>query len=158
MLLLIFLFIGISLSLAQVKVTGTVTSSEDKQPIVGASVLAKGTTVGTITDMDGKFVLPNVPESAKTLVISYIGMKTKEVGIQSNLKIILDPDTKVLDEIVVTAMGMKRSEKTLGYAATTVKAENLDLAKSGSVMGGCPVKLPVCRLLLQVMPVLPKKS
>ncbi len=141
MLLLIFLFIGISLSLAQVKVTGTVTSSEDKQPIVGASVLAKGTTVGTITDMDGKFVLPNVPESAKTLVISYIGMKTKEVGIQSNLKIILDPDTKVLDEIVVTAMGMKRSEKTLGYAATTVKAENLDLAKSGSVMGGLSGKV-----------------
>jgi hypothetical protein len=70
MLLLTCLFIGIGLASAQVtKITGVVTSDEDGLPVVGASVLVKGTTVGTVTDMDGKFALNNVPSSAKTLVV-----------------------------------------------------------------------------------------
>ena len=79
MLLLTCLFIGIGLVTAQVtKVTGTVISEEDGLPVVGASILVKGTAVGTVTDMDGKFQLPNVPSSAKTLVISFIGMQLRK--------------------------------------------------------------------------------
>lgn len=71
------LFIGFGLVNAQIaKVTGVVTSEEDGLPVVGASVLVKGTAQGTVTDMDGKFELTNVPSSAKTLIISFIGMRT----------------------------------------------------------------------------------
>ena len=75
-----YLLIGIGLTTAQVKtVTGTVTSAEDGQPIVGANVLVKGTTIGTVTDLDGNFKLTNLPSTAETLSVSYIGMKTQEL-------------------------------------------------------------------------------
>src|SRR5574344_1371998 len=116
MLFLACLFIGFGLSMAQTKVTGTVISSEDGEPIVGASVLVKGTTVGTITDMDGNFTL-NVPSSAKTLRVSYIGMKTSEMAIsRGKMKITLDPDTKILDEVVVTAYGVTTKGAFTGSA------------------------------------------
>ena len=70
---------GIGLATAQVQtVTGTVTSEADGLPIVGASVTVKGTKLGTATDMDGRFTIANVPASAKTIVVSYIGMDTQE--------------------------------------------------------------------------------
>ncbi|MEL5896366.1 carboxypeptidase-like regulatory domain-containing protein, partial [Bacteroides sp. GD17] len=88
MLLLACLFVGIGLVTAQTqKVTGVVISEEDGQPVIGASVLVKGTQIGAITGVDGDFTLPNVPSSAKTLIISYIGMKTQEVDIKPNMKI-----------------------------------------------------------------------
>ena len=78
-----YLFIGIGLITAQTqKVTGTVISDDDKQPVVGASIVVKGTNLGTITDIDGHFTLLNVPNSAKILQISYIGMKTESVPVQ----------------------------------------------------------------------------
>ena len=72
--------------MAQAQVRGTVTD-ENGEPVIGASVVVKGTTVGTVTDMDGKFALPEVPSSAKTLMISYIGMVTQEVAIAPNLQV-----------------------------------------------------------------------
>lgn len=142
MLLLTCLFVGIGLVTAQTsKVTGVVISEEDGQPVVGASVLVKGTTVGTVTDLDGRFTLPNVPGSAKVLVVSYIGMKTSEVAIKPVLKITLAPDAKLVDEVVVTAMGIKRSEKILGYASSTVKSDEIVAARSGSVMSGLTGKV-----------------
>jgi TonB-linked SusC/RagA family outer membrane protein len=125
MLLLTCLFIGIGLATAQVsKVTGVVISEEDGLPVVGASVLVKGTTVGTVTDMDGKFALNNVPSSAKTLVVSYIGMQTQEVGIKSTLKIVLKNDSEVLDEVMVVAFGTAKKSSFTG-AATVVGTEEL---------------------------------
>ena len=124
MLLLACLFVGISLVTAQTqKVTGVVISEEDGQPVVGASVLVKGTTQGTITDVDGNFNLSNVPSSAKTLQISYIGMQTQEVAIKPVLKIILKSDSQKLDEIVVTAVGIQRAERSLGYSVSKVDAD-----------------------------------
>ena len=103
MLLLACLFVGIGLVTAQTqKVTGVVISEEDGQPVVGASVLVKGTTLGTITDVDGNFNLSNVPSSAKTLQISYIGMQTQEVAIKPNLRVVLKSDAQLIDEVVVT--------------------------------------------------------
>ena len=134
MLLMTCLFIGIGLVNAQTsKVTGTVISEEDGLPVVGASVVVKGTTNGTITDMDGKFILTDVPSSAKTLMISFIGMRTIEVEIAPNLKVVLKPESELLDEVVVTALGITRSEKTLGYSATTVKAEDITLSRNTNV-------------------------
>ena len=84
MLFLTCLFIGIGLATAQVtRVTGNVTSSEDGEPVVGASILVKGTNVGTITDIDGNFTISNVPSNATKLVVSFVGMQTQEVAIRT---------------------------------------------------------------------------
>ncbi|WP_230584957.1 SusC/RagA family TonB-linked outer membrane protein, partial [Bacteroides fragilis] len=119
------LFMGIGLVTAQTqKVTGVVISEEDGQPVVGASVLAKGTTVGVITDVDGKFTLSGIPSSAKTLQISYIGMQTAEVAIAPNIRVILKTDSKALDEVVVVAYGTQ-SARTVTASVSTVRADAL---------------------------------
>jgi len=134
MLFLTCLFVGIGLATAQTqRVTGTVISEEDGLPVVGASILVKGTTVGTITDIDGNFTLSNIPASAKVLQISYIGMQSQEVVIKPTLKVVLKADAEVLDEVVVTAMGISREKKALGYAVQDVKSEQLTQAASTSV-------------------------
>lgn len=127
LLFLACLFISIGLITAQTKmVTGVVISSEDNQPIVGASVLVKGTSTGTVTDLDGKFTIQNLPSTARTLQISFIGMKPQEVAIKPVLKIILDPDSELLDEVVVT--GMQRMDKRLFTgAATKLGGENVKI-------------------------------
>ena len=122
MLLLACLFVGIGLVTAQTQtITGVVISEEDGQPVIGASVLVKGTQIGAITGVDGDFTLPNVPSSAKTLVISYIGMKTQEVSIRANMKVSMKPDTEVLDEVVVTGYGVQRKASFTGAAAVVGK-------------------------------------
>ena len=144
MLFLACLFIGIGLANAQVtRVTGIVTSSEDGLPVTGASVLVKGTNAGTITDIDGNFTINNVPSNATTLVISFIGMQTQEVPIRETVRVMLRPDSELLDEVVVTAMGISKERKALGYAVQDVKSDKLmqgmstDLASaiSGKVSG-----------------------
>ena len=142
MLLLTCLFVGIGLVTAQItKVTGTVLSEEDGLPVVGASILVKGTTVGTVTDMDGKFTLSNVPSSAKTLVVSFIGMKSQELPIKAAMSIALKPDSEELDEVVVTAMGIKRDRKALGYAAQDLKSEQLNKSGTTSLANAIQGKL-----------------
>ena len=134
--------IGIGLVNAQVrKVTGTVTSSEDGLPVVGASVLVKGTTVGTVTDIDGNFTISNVPSSAGTLVVSFIGLQTQEVDIKPVMKVVLKSDAEVLDEVVVTAMGIKRDRKALGYAAQDLKSEELNKSGTTSLASAIQGKL-----------------
>ena len=142
MLLLACLFVGIGLVTAQTqKVTGVVISEEDWQPVVGASVLVKGTTLGTITDVDGNFNLSNVPSSAKTLQISYIGMQTQEVVIKPNLRVVLKADAQKLDEVVVTAMGISREKKALGYAVQDVKSDALTRAANTDLAGALQGKV-----------------
>jgi hypothetical protein len=98
MLLLACLFVGIGLVTAQTqKVTGVVISEEDGQPVIGASVLVKGTQIGAITNVDGDFTLLNVPSSAKTLRISFVGMQTQDVAIRPNVRVILKSDVEQLD-------------------------------------------------------------
>ena len=118
MLLMACITMCIGLVNAQIsKVTGTVISEEDGLPVVGASVLVKGTTTGTVTDMDGKFVLENIPSSAKTLMISFIGMKTVETKIENGLIVYLKSDTELLNEVVVVAYGTARKESLTGSVA-----------------------------------------
>lgn len=96
------------------------------EAIIGASVVVKGTTNGTITGFDGDFSIDNV-NKGEILVISYIGYKTQEVNWDGEpLDIILSDDTQTLSEIVVTALGMKRDKKALGYAMTEMKGEDLN--------------------------------
>ena len=114
------LLAAVSMAIAQTSktVTGVVTSSEDNQPVVGASVSIKGTRIGRITDMNGKFTINNVPSSARTLVVTYVGMQPKEVAIRSGLiSIVMNPDSKLLQEVVVT--GMQKMDKRLFTGSTT---------------------------------------
>ena len=107
------------------KVTGTVVDANG-EPIIGASIVIKGESHGTITDFDGKFALPDVPEKA-VLTISYIGYKSQEIPVngQQNLNIILDEDVEALDEVVVVgyATGSKR---TISGAVERIKKEDMN--------------------------------
>ena len=113
------------------RVTGTVISDDDGEPIVGASVIVKGTSIGSITNLDGQFDL-NAPASAETLLISYIGMLSQEVTIQPNLRIVLKSSTQNLEEVVVTALGISRDKKTLGYAVQQVGGEDINTTKTSN--------------------------
>ena len=116
--------IGIGLVNAQIsKVTGNVTSEEDGLPVVGASVLVKGTTVGTVTDIDGNFTLTNVPSSAGTLVISFIGMQSQEVKIKPNVNVVLKSDAEALDEVVVVGYGSAKKVGTVVGSIANVTSE-----------------------------------
>lgn len=101
------IIIGIGTAMAQKRqVSGVIISGEDNQPVIGASVLVVGTSTGVSTDVDGKFVISDLPASAKQLKISYIGLKSQTVNIPKNgmLKVVLEPDSEVLSEVVVTGM------------------------------------------------------
>ena len=135
MLLLTCFFIGIGLVTAQVtKVTGTVISEEDGLPVVGASILVKGTAVGTVTDMDGKFQLPNVPSSAKTLVISFIGMQSQELPIKQTMNVILKPDTETLEEVVVLGYGSGKKIGSIVGSVAKVNSEKLSAKPVANAM------------------------
>src|SRR5574344_251420 len=129
MLLLTLFLLNIGLANAQVsKVTGVVTSEDDGLPVVGASVLVVGTNLGTITGMDGDFILSNVPSGAKKLQVSYIGMETQEVAIKPNVKIVLKANTEVLGEVVIT--GMQKMDKRL-FTGSTSKLSAEDVKMDG---------------------------
>ena len=132
-LLLVALCLTTVLSMAQTRrVTGKVISAEDSSPVPGAGVIVSGTTVGTVTGMDGTFVL-NVPTSAQKLVVSCLGMKTVEVDAKDGMTIELENDFNALNEVVVTAMGITREKKALGYAIQEVKSDELMAAGAPSV-------------------------
>ena len=105
--LLAFFVLGLNFLIAQtVQITGTVTSAEDGQPLPGANIVVKGTTVGTTTDYQGKYTL-TVPAGSETLVFSFVGMETQEVAISGRTVIdaALKAGATALDEVVVTALG-----------------------------------------------------
>ena len=138
---LVGLFLSIGMAVAQTQVKGTVVSSEDGEPVVGASVMISGTKTGTITDAEGKFSL-NATNGTK-LVVSYLGMRVKTVtaSTSDDMKIKLDPDNKVLDEVVVTAMGITREKKALGYASQVLNAKDLNTAGTSSLANAMQGKL-----------------
>ena len=104
------LFACITLAMAQSRISGI-----DQEPIIGASVLLKGTSVGSITDIDGRFQISNVPENAKTIVVSFVGMKTQEIPISDQeMKILLQNDSKQIDEVIVVAYGTQKKSSFTG--------------------------------------------
>ena len=121
------------------KVTGTI--SDAMGPVIGATVMEKGTNNGAITDMDGKFSLTVQPGA--TLVITYIGYKTVEVKAgDTPLNITLEEDNEMLDEVEVTALGIKRERKALGYGVDEVKGEALTKAKETNVINSMAGRVP----------------
>lgn len=139
-----FVFVGwFNLLQAQtVQITGTVTSAEDGMPIPGASVQVKGTTIGVATDADGNYVL-SVPQAATTLTYSFLGFKTQEVAIAGRtvINVALESDMVALDEVVVTALGISRERKSLGYAVQDVKGDELAMAKEVNIVNSLSGKV-----------------
>lgn len=138
----VLLFLAMSLGVVSAqtsKVTGKVIG-EDGEPVIGASIIVKGTTVGTVTDFDGNFVL-DVPGNGKHLVVSYIGMKSQEVVVSPNVNVELHSDTQNLDEVVVTAMGISKAKKALGYAVQDVKSDELTKGANTSLAGALQGKV-----------------
>ena len=129
-----------SIQQQDLKVTGVV--KDDAGPIIGASIVEKGNPGnGTITDIDGKFSL-NVQPGA-ILVISYIGYKSQEVKAgQAPLDITLKEDSKMLNDVVVTALGIKRDRKALGYGVDEIKGDGLTKAKETNVINSMAGRVP----------------
>lgn len=115
---------AIDISQQDTKVTGTV--EDEFGPVAGASVVIKGTTTGTMTDMDGHFTLEGV-KKGDIIQISFIGFATQDIPYtgQTTLNVKLVEDAQKLDEVVVTALGMKRDKKALGYAMQELKGDEL---------------------------------
>lgn len=117
------LFLSIGMALAQTRVTGVVTSSEDGEPVIGASVKVKGGAVGAVTDADGMFTLEVKPGTE--LTISYLGMTPKTVKAANNMRVVLDPDNKTLQEVVVTGYGSARKLGTIAGSVESVSSDKL---------------------------------
>ena len=113
------------------KVTGTVISAEDNEPIIGASIVVKGTTIGTVTDFNGAFSL-DVPSSAKTLVVSFVGMKAQEIGVKPKVNVVLEGDNQMLDEVMIVAYGTAKKSAFTGSAAT-IKSEKITSRQTSNV-------------------------
>lgn len=131
---------------AQVTVSGKVTSSEDSSPLPGVAVVVKGTSTGTTTDVDGNYKI-SVPAGA-SLIFSYVGFKTTEmaVGTQSTINITLVMDDQVLSEVIVTAMGLEKDRKGLGYSLKEVKNDELTVARTTNVVNALAGKIAGVRV------------
>ena len=142
-LLLVFFAIGLQILVAQTKdITGKVTSVDDGSAIPGVTIAIKGTTLGTITDMDGVFRL-KVPKDAKTLIFSFVSMVSQEIAIgsQTTFNVKMAPEYTSVDEVVVTALGITREKKSLGYASQEVKGDEISTVKSSNFMNSLSGKV-----------------
>ena len=125
---------------AQTQVTGTVLSQEDGQPIIGAAVRIEGLKVGMLTDVNGRFSL-TMPQGKSQITISYLGYETQTVTAKNGMRVFLKADARSLDEVVVTAMGIKRSAKALGYSATAIDGDKISEARTTDIMSSLQGKV-----------------
>ena len=126
-------------ALAQSAISGTVVSAQDGEPIIGAAVKVKGAKQGVVTNLEGQFSIN--AQAGSTLVFSYVGMKTKEVTAKNGMKVQLQSDDQQLEEVVVTAMGITRSKKSLGYASQDLKEGELSTSGTSSLANAIQGKL-----------------
>ena len=136
------LFVGFTLQ-AQMQITGTVTGVDDGLSVPGVSVVVKDNqTIGTTTDMDGKFIL-TVPSNTEALIFSFVGMKTQEelINGRSVIDILLEAEVLEMDAVVVTALGIKREKKSLGYSVQDVKSEELTSNPTSNIVNALTGKV-----------------
>ncbi|MDX1407186.1 MAG: carboxypeptidase-like regulatory domain-containing protein, partial [Saprospiraceae bacterium] len=131
-LLLLMVFCAVGLTMAQKTVSGKVVD-DTGEPLIGANVVVKGTTAGTVTDFDGNYSL-EVPEGGTTLVFSYTGYSTQEleIGASSVMNVTMSEGVE-LGEVVVTGLGIKREKKALGYGVSTISSSSLENRQEADV-------------------------
>ncbi len=125
-----------------IAITGKVTSSPDNGSLPGATVIVKGTTTGVVTDINGKFSI-TVPNAKSVLLITFVGMEPQEIAVsgKSVINVSLAPSTIGVEEVVVTALGIKRTEKSLGYSVGTVGGEELTRVVQENVLNSMAGKV-----------------
>lgn len=124
LLIIVCLVMGAGVMAQTSTVSGTVFAEDNNEPIIGASVLVKGTTLGAVTDIEGKFTILNVPGTAKTVIVSFVGMQKVEAAIKPAMKVVLKSDSELLDEVMVVAYGTAKKSSYAG-SASLVKADAL---------------------------------
>ena len=137
--LLATLLLTIGGAIAQTQVNGTVFSNEDKQPIAGATVQIEGIKIGMLTDSNGKFSL-TMPKGKTRVRVSFVGYETQTVEARNGMSVYLR-ESALLDEVVVTAMGLKRSAKALGYSATAVNGDEISAGRTADIMSSLQGKV-----------------
>ena len=127
---------------AQQTITGTVTSADDGSTMPGVSVVAKGTVVGVTTDLSGQYSI-DAPAGSNTLVFSFVGMKTQELAIGSSntIDVVMQVDALGIDEVVVTAYGISREKKSLGYATQEINGDDVNVVKTDNFVNSLSGKL-----------------
>ena len=132
-LVLMLVFFGVGSMLAQRTISGKITDGKGES-LIGASVLVKGTTTGTVTDFDGNFSI-DVPEGGKTLVFSYTGFETQELAIgTSDVMDVTLAEGALLEEIVVTAVGLEANKRQIGYSVQNVNADDVVGSKETNLL------------------------
>ena len=123
-------------------ITGKITSSDDGSPVIGATVIVKGTTTGTVTNANGEYTI-QVPESATALVVKFVGMKDQEIKLGAGTKynVVIYPDVTKLTETVVTANAIRRDKASLGYSAPTLNTDELTKGQSSSPLNALAGKV-----------------
>ena len=129
-------------------ISGRVTSADDGAPIPGVNIIIKGTTIGTVTDIDGNYKLSILQEGA-VLVFTYIGMTPQEieVGAQLVINIAMKQDVTQLTEIVVTAVGIQREARALGYSVENITGDKLKVGSEPDPLRELQGKVPGVKLL-----------
>ena len=139
---LFLLVLGFAISYGQRNISGMVTD-EKSEPLAGASILIKGTTDGTVTDLDGKFSL-RVPSNNSVLVVSYTGYITKEYtldGVSNTVAVTLETDKRLLDEVVVTAYGLERKRNELSVSAQKVSGDEVNVVRNNDFVNALAGKV-----------------
>ncbi len=137
LLTLLVLFFAQNIFAQTANIIGTVTSKEDSQPLPGASIFIENTSIGGVTDFDGKFNIEAKDIGGKSLIISFIGYKTAKVSLTGQnqaINIALETDANALDEVVITALGIKKDAKALGYSLTKVGGDEISQVKTASAI------------------------
>ncbi|MBX2944214.1 MAG: SusC/RagA family TonB-linked outer membrane protein [Cyclobacteriaceae bacterium] len=134
-LLIPLLLVIVTSAMAQNVVSGRVTSGEDGAGMPGVNILVKGSSQGTITDVNGEYAL-TIPSPSSTLVFSFVGFITQEVSVdgRSNVNVVLATDARQLSEVVVTALGVEKDKKAVGYALQSVSGESLTMARETNMV------------------------
>lgn len=133
LMLFVCTMLSASMALAQTRtVKGTVVDSETGEPIPGAKVMVQGTKMGAVADSKGAFVLSNLPKDAKKVIVSFMGMKTADVAIHDGMTVILIPDSKAMDEVMVVAYGTQKKSSFTG-SAQSIGTDEIELRPVTSV-------------------------
>jgi len=143
LLIVLFILTGFSALMAQtVTIQGTVTAADDGMPIPSAAVTVKGTTLGTLTGPDGSYSIV-APANAAQLVFTFVGMKTvtELINGRTTINIVMETDMLGLDEVVVTALGISREKKSLGYAVQEVRGDNVSKTKESNFVNSLSGKI-----------------
>ncbi len=140
---MIVVAIGFSISAyAQKSVSGKVLEKDTDIPLLGVSILVKGTNNGTTSDFDGNYTIAGVDSNA-ILEFSYLGYKTQEVSVgnQATVDVSLEVDAQQMDEVVVTALNIQRDKESLGYSISQISADEVNVARENNIMNSLSGKV-----------------